>query len=290
VRDEKNIPAERTQQLRLLVQRRGVLSVREAQAALGVSRVTVRRDFVALEETGLVHRTRGGIVLASRATFSDYYGDRETLQVDAKAAIAKLAATLVEPRATLFIGQGTTCNFFAQALCDRGDLTVVSNSLRVIETLSSTNRGGMAVISTGGIVPPGYKDQVGHAAALGVARYRAQQAFISATAISEDGLFMDSSDQEEVARAMIDNAIELTVLADHTKLGKVSLLRVVGMSRVSTLVTDSPPPAAHLAWLSGAGVCVLAPGSQSEEWQAATEPIDGAPRLAASNAARNTVH
>jgi DeoR family transcriptional regulator, glycerol-3-phosphate regulon repressor len=275
VPDEKDIPAERTEQLRLLVQRRGILSVREAQAALGVSQVTVRRDFVALAETGLVRRTRGGIVLASRATFCDDYGDRETLQVDAKTAIATLAATLVEPRATLFIGPGTTCNFFAQALCDRGDLTVVTNSLQVIETLSRSMRNGTSVISTGGIVSSASKDQVGHAAALGVARYRAQQAFISATAISEDGLFMESSDQEEVARAMMDNAIEATVLADHTKLGKVSLLRVAEMSRVSTLVTDLPPLAAHLAWLSAAGVHVLAANSEAEKLPASLAPIDG---------------
>jgi DeoR family glycerol-3-phosphate regulon repressor len=280
VPEEKDIPAERTQQLRLLVQRRGVLSVKDAQAALGVSQVTVRRDFVALAETGLVRRTHGGIVLASRATFCGDYGDRETLEVDAKAEIATLAATLVEPRATLFIGPGTTCNFLAQALCDREDLTVVTNSLEVIETLSRNKRSGTAVISTGGIVPSGRKDQVGHAAALGVGRYRAQQAFISATAISEDGLFMASSEQEEVARAMIDNTIEATVLADHTKLGKVSLLRVVEMSRVSTLVTDLPPRAADLAWLSAAGVRVLAANSDAETWPGPRPPADGAPVIA----------
>ncbi|MFD0502170.1 DeoR family transcriptional regulator [Streptomyces chiangmaiensis] len=54
------IPAARLERLRELVSSNGVVSLREAQRALGVSVMTVRRDFTALEEKGLVRRTRGG--------------------------------------------------------------------------------------------------------------------------------------------------------------------------------------------------------------------------------------
>jgi DeoR family transcriptional regulator, fructose operon transcriptional repressor len=272
VHSERDIPAERTGRLRRLVQLRGVLSVRAAQAELGVSEMTVRRDFLALEEAGLVQRTRGGVILTRRVSFENRFGDREALQVEAKTAIAKLATGLVEPNATVFIGAGTTCELFAREVRDHVTLTVITNSVRVVlEAL--TAHDGMKVISTGGVVRGDNKDLIGHAAELGISRYRAQQAFIPVAGLCEDGLFSDSSDEDAVTRVMMDNAAEVVVLADHTKLGKVSFVRIAELGEVGTLVTDLTPPTSQLSWLSAAGVRVMAADALAENAEGPSRSI-----------------
>jgi len=53
---------------------------------------------------------------------------------------------------------------------------------------------------------------------------------------------------------MIRQARSVTVLADHTKLGRAALVKVCDAEAVARLVTDSPPEAELQSLLDRAGV------------------------------------
>jgi len=59
-------------------------------AELGVSEMTIRRDFAALEAKAQVQRTHGGAVLTERMILEFDYRERLERNRDAKRAIAKL--------------------------------------------------------------------------------------------------------------------------------------------------------------------------------------------------------
>jgi DeoR/GlpR family transcriptional regulator of sugar metabolism len=253
-----DIPAARLERIQELVRRNTVVSLRQVQQELGVSEMTVRRDFAALDELGIVRRTRGGIVAVERVAPNVPYTERSAHEGQAKQAIGELAASCVEPGDTVFIGAGTTCLAMARALSTREDVTVVTNSVQMLVTLMPNPK--LTVISTGGVAGRHDQDLSGPLTRQALAGIRTRKAFIGASGVTPDGLFDASETRAEVNRTMSEHAAATYVLADHTKLGTSALTLVVPIGDVDTLVTDRPLARADRNWLADAGaVTVLAP-------------------------------
>ncbi|MNW01000.1 HTH-type transcriptional repressor GlcR [compost metagenome] len=60
-----------------------------------------------------------------------------------------------------------------------------------------------------------------------------------------------------MARAMIAQAQGVTVLADHSKIGRPAVFEVAQLAKVARIVTDRLPEPAMVAALSAAGVEVV---------------------------------
>jgi DeoR/GlpR family transcriptional regulator of sugar metabolism len=258
-----DIPAARLERIQELVRRDTVVSLRQVQQELGVSEMTVRRDFAALDELGVVRRTRGGVVAVERVAPNVPYTEHSTQEERAKQAIGELAASCVEPGDTVFIGAGTTCLAMAGALSTREDVTVVTNSVQMLVTLMPNPR--LTVISTGGVAGRHDQDLSGPLTRQALAGMRTRKAFIGASGITADGLFDASETRAEVNRTMSEHAAATYLLADHTKLGTSALTLVVPIDDVDTLVTDRPLSSADRDWLADAGrVTVLAPKTRKK--------------------------
>lgn len=257
-----DIPAARRERIQELIRRNTVVSLKQVQTELGVSEMTVRRDFAALDELGLVRRTRGGIIAVERVAPDVPYTERTAHEAEAKATIAALAASCVEPGDTIFIGGGTTCLAFARALGTQEEVTVVTNSVQVLVTLMPSTT--VSVVATGGVASKDNQDLTGPLTRQSLAGFRTQKAFIGISGVTPDGVFDASEDRGEINRLMSENSAATYLLADHTKLGRSALTLVVPVDRVDTLVTDSVPSAADVEWLEGSGMTtVLAPPRRS---------------------------
>lgn len=252
------MPAARHDRIRSLIREHGIVSLQEVKADLGVSEMTIRRDFAALEQQGVLQRTRGGVMAAGRVVSDRDYGERERLERGAKEAIGRVAATLVEDGDTIFLSGGTTLLELARALIGRHEITVVTNSVQAVSELIGAP--GMAVISTGGVASSKGEDMSGPVAEATISRLRARKAFIGASGITPDGVFNAALDRAAVDQLMVAGAGEVYVLADHTKVGHVSLALVTDLQPITALVTDAEVPKAQLQWLRKAGVKVLVGG------------------------------
>ncbi|SRR5579884_210947 len=250
-----SIPAARLDRIRSLVAERGIVSVRDLTEDLGVSDVTIRRDFALLEREGVLRRTRGGALSPDRVAASVPYDERQHLQADAKAQIGRAAAALVEPGDIIFLSSGTTSLAMARYLADRGRLTVITNSVHAVPVLMV--QPGITVISTGGRASADGGGLSGPLAEAAVAQCRARKAFIGCSGISREGVSNASLERAEVDRRMIDRAEEVYVLADHTKLGRVSLAMVAGLEMITAVVTDAAAPHAQIAALAESGLRVI---------------------------------
>lgn len=226
---------------------------------LGVSDVTIRRDFAVLEQEGVLRRTRGGALSTEILAPSVPYDERERLQADAKADIGRAAAALVHPGDVIFLSSGTTSLAMARSLAGRERVTVITNSVHAITEL--TTRSGMTVISTGGCASTPGGGLCGPLAEAAVAQLRAGKAFIGCSGISREGISNASLERAAVARRMIEGASEVYVLADHTKFGRRSLAIVAGLNAITAVITDAATPRAQLEMLEDSGVSVIvAPG------------------------------
>ncbi|GAA3807467.1 DeoR/GlpR family DNA-binding transcription regulator [Streptomyces chiangmaiensis] len=233
----------------------GVVSLREAQRALGVSVMTVRRDFTALEEKGLVRRTRGGVIAVGRVVADKPYTERSERELEAKAAIGRRAAALVDEGDTIFLSGGTTCLELARALSTRQNLTVITTSVPALTVLMANS--GLTVIATGGRADNLNRDLSGPVAESTLTRFRTRKAFIGASGITADGVFNSNLGRGTADRLMVAGSAETFVLADHTKVGTAALALVAPLSEVGGMVTDRLPDQAYQSWLAESGVAIV---------------------------------
>ena len=91
-----------------MLERNSSVQVAEVADALGVSRVTARADLDALARDGKLRRTHGGAVSLSRTLTVSIQDLRVNVNVEAKRAIARVAATFVQPGQSVLVDTGTT--------------------------------------------------------------------------------------------------------------------------------------------------------------------------------------
>ena len=251
----RQIAAQRQQQIIDLTNERGIVSVRELCETLGVSDMTIRRDFRTLARQGALRRTHGGAVSLSRPTSIYSYDERQRLQMEAKNAIGAAAAALVSDGDTLFLGSGTTVLALARHLHGRARLTIITDSIHVVQELFEDEN--VTLIATGGIANKTSGSFTGSIAESTVARLRAHKTFLSTTGVSPEGFSHDSLEEAALQRQMIACAGDIYMLADHTKFAKLSLAITAALGDVTGVVTDGATPTEALTWLRDADVQIV---------------------------------
>lgn len=224
-----------------------IVSIQNLSEALDVTPMTIRRDLIQLEEMGLCQRTHGGAISASRSILIDTpYNERELLYVNEKRAIAKRAAEMVHEGDTIAIDSGTTTLHFAQALREKKNITVITNSVYILTELYDCK--SINVISCAGTLSRSeYTESdigdpclVGPLAEMTMRRFRPSKAFVGTTSLSLiDGLSNSVLDQALTKQAMIDVSAEVVLMADHSKFGHVSNAIVGPVTIVDYLITDT---------------------------------------------------
>lgn len=222
----------------------------------GVSEATIRRDLSHLARQGRIRRTHGGALSVSAGTAEPPAHQRGPEQAEEKRRIGQAAAALVKDGETVFLGSGTTTFCVAQALAERGNLTVITNALNVANVLVANPR--ITLILVGGVVRQSELSMIGHIAEQTLGELRADKVIMGIRAIHVDkGLTNDYLPETLTDRAIIGLAPRVIIVADHTKLGRVSTAFLAPLSRVNTLVTDDGAPAEAVQPFRSAGIEVI---------------------------------
>lgn len=247
------------------------VSVEELAARLGTSRETVRRDLGALDREGALRKVHGGAVpiaprraagFADPAALEGPFERRVTENAEAKRAIARAAVALLRPGDSVFVDTGSTTLALGEALARAEALTVITNSAAIARL---AERGsGARVYLIGGEYRRGGQESVGDMAVEQIRRLRAAHAFLTVGSLDAAGAADFDLQEAQVARAMVERADAVTVLADATKFEARAVFPVVALEGLARLVTDRLPEALRGA-LEGAGVApVVAPAGAGE--------------------------
>jgi DeoR/GlpR family transcriptional regulator of sugar metabolism len=227
---------ERQEQMLRFIQEHKRATVDELIAHFGVSAATVRRDLDTLEKQGKVKRFRGGAMLGQAPPELPAL-QRAQEQSEEKARIGKEAAQLVENGDTIFLGSGTTVLEVAKNLHERKNLTVITNSLLVVNELAHDEAIDTVVI--GGMLRHSELSMIGHIAEQALAEVRASKVFMGIRAIDlKNGLTNDYLPETLTDRAILNIGAQTVILADHTKCGVISTAFLAPLSAVDVLITD----------------------------------------------------
>jgi len=254
---------ERHNRILSLLNERQRLTTDMFAAELGVSKETVRRDLIELEQLGKLARVHGGAIPSEQTSAQPEasYLERARLQRSEKQAIARAAAALIESGQTCFIDAGSTTHALAQELAQGTprSLRVITNSFDVALSLSA--RPEIEVHQLGGQLGSEMPATYGEFTVSEIARFHVDLALLSPTALCPQRGAMDYAWHEaSVARTMIAHARKCLLLADASKLGASSRMQICVPAAVDILVTDASADAETLRALreGGVGQVVLA--------------------------------
>lgn len=216
--------------------RDGQIVAKVVSAELNLSEDTIRRDLRELAREGLLQRVHGGALPASPAVV-DFAG-REALASDAKKAIGRAAAAMIQPGQVVFLDGGTTTRELALHIPSTLKATVVTHSPTV--ALALVSHPGVEVISIGGRLFKHSVVSIGAGAIEAISRIRADVYFMGVTGIHvEVGLSTGDFEESQVKRAIMGAAAETIVLVSPEKLNTASRYVIAGLKEVDGIIVPS---------------------------------------------------
>ena len=131
---------ERQQRLLRFIEQQQRITVNQIVEHFDVSLATARRDLETLADQGKVQRVHGGAIAVRQAPPEPPVMQRAAEQSSEKARIGQAAADLIGDGETIFLSSGTTVLEVARRLRGKRDLTVITNSLLVVNELADARR------------------------------------------------------------------------------------------------------------------------------------------------------
>lgn len=237
-----------------LARAKGNVDVETLSEAFMVTPQTIRRDLGVLCDGDYLRRVHGGAVFNDLQVNLGYQARRH-IAVNAKRRIGEVAARLIPDGSSLFINIGTTNEQVARYLKHKRDLMVITNNVNVVTILMGST--GVELVVAGGVVRHEDGGIVGERASDFLSQFRVDYAVIGTSAIDADGTLLDYDYREIlVARAIIEHARSVILVADASKFERTAPVRIAHIRGVHHFVTDRRPPAAFTEHCRDAGVFV----------------------------------
>lgn len=231
---------QRQQEILLLVQQQGFVSVETLARNFKVTPQTIRRDINTLCDKQLLTRYHGGAGLSSSVENVDY-ATRQVMHLEEKRRIAEMTASHIPDRASIFINIGTTTEEVAKALQNHTGLRIITNNLNVASILRGNP--SFEIIIAGGAVRQWDGGITGEATIDFIRQFKVDFGIIGISCIDADGTLLDFDYHEvRVAQAIIENSRQVYLVADRSKFDRCAMVRLGSIAQIDALFTDRPPP------------------------------------------------
>lgn len=219
-----------------LLRTEGRLVASELPDRIGVSGHTIRRDLAELAADGHIQRVHGGAV--ARSAVAGTYDGRERQQVAGKAAVARSAATLLEPDQIAIVDGGTTALALVEAFPPDHRGTVVTHSPLVAAALA--RRPGVEVVIAGGTLDARAMVAVGAQTIRAYSAVTADVCFLGVWSLSAaTGISSRYYEEAEVRRVMVKRADRVVALASADKLNTVAPFQSAPASALTHVATEA---------------------------------------------------
>lgn len=235
---------------------KGHVLVQDLCEKLNVSSVTIRKDLNYLESLGLLFRNHGGASKQVRYAYEKNVGEKESINVEAKQAIAKAALSLIQENDCIILASGTTMHYLARMLVNFGALTVLTSSLRV--AIELCNNPNINIIQLGGEVRKSSTSIVGSISEGILKQFSCNKLFLGVDGIdAEFGISTSNAAEAHLNQIMMECADQTVILADSSKLNKKGFGKIAALDQVDYLITDNGICAEDRAGMEEVGVKVM---------------------------------
>ena len=249
----RDLAPERQKRVLEIVRQRNAVRVDELCEALSVSPATIRRDLEILEGEGAVRRVHGGAVDGQARLDEPLFDDKTGLAGEEKIRIARQAYARIREGDTIYLDGGSTILELARLLRDRGDITVVTNSLRAATELAAS---GPRLILLGGEFRRRSQTVVGTLTRSLLETIYLDIAFMGTIGVTEEGLTTTDPNEAYTKQLVMTRAQQVVLLADSTKIGKVSFAHAGNPADIAVMITDGGADPHFLKAMKKIGVTV----------------------------------
>ncbi len=221
-----------------MLAKNGSVWVSKLSDELGVTEETIRRDLEKLEAQESLRRTHGGAVPMDESTYELSLEKRKSTNVDVKKRLAAEAVKYVASGDTIFLDASTTTFYMAKELKTLENVTVITNSIRVVCEL--TGLDNIKVISVGGVASSN-QSFVGNLAENSIAEnYFANKMFFSSKGITADAGILESNEKEcGIKQKMMKNSGKKYFLCDRSKIGRIGFVKLSPLDKIDVFITDA---------------------------------------------------
>jgi Transcriptional regulators of sugar metabolism len=218
------------------LQEKESVRVDELTKEFGVSKVTIRTDLDSLEQKGLLVRTHGGAMASEKQSFVRLITNTINESPNEKDLICREAARLIESGDTIILDNGSTTVHLATYIRNK-NLTVATGSLLAMERLADD--ASVELIMLGGILRRYSMGAIGPMVKNCLQQFHSRWLFMGASGMSvEGGITCTNLIEAETKQAMLKSADLVCLLADSSKMGKVSFAKVCQWDEIDYLITD----------------------------------------------------
>jgi DeoR family transcriptional regulator of aga operon len=229
-----------------MVRDREFVRVADLSTMFGTSEVTIRSDLDVLAEMGRLQRVHGGAVVRDPAaggerSFEEALGTAH----EEKSAIGRYAASLIRSGETVILDVGTTTTAIARALVEREDLTdvVVFTSALTLALELEAAIPRISVVVTGGTLRPKQHSLVEPMAGYVLDKVNAATSFMGCNGVHVDaGVTNVNLPEAAMKRRIVASSQRCVVVADGSKIGNISVVKITDLDSVDLLITGASAP------------------------------------------------
>lgn len=236
------IAIERQRYILQQLREKGIINLKEITRELGISEITVRRDFEKLEKQGKLTRVLGGAALTDKPEETDIaelpMRKRNMIHAEEKKRVAEYAASLVHEGDSVFLDAGTTMVPLMKLL-EKMHIKIVTYSQLLL--------GGYSVeaeiFQIGGIYKPYYALSVGPIAQEILKRFHFDIAFLGCSGIDTALRMCYTTEVEglQMKQIAMENAQRSYMLLDQYKLGRSGFSQFASTDAFTGLICDALP-------------------------------------------------
>ncbi|MFC3180811.1 DeoR/GlpR family DNA-binding transcription regulator [Cypionkella sinensis] len=245
-------PETRREEIAAYVLQQGEARIDDLVQRFGVSRMTIHRHIDQLAQAGLLRKLHGAVSALPSGVYESLFRYRQTVASAEKSALGRAALSYIEPGQVVMIDDSSTTHALANLLPDIAPLTVITNSLASIQSLTGTE--DITLIGLGGQYHPTYNAFIGHLCENALPGLRANVLICSASAAQNGTAYIQDAQVTRVKQAMMASANKRILLLNHEKFGRSALHALAPLTAFDAVLTGTALPAAEAEALTSAGV------------------------------------
>ncbi|OOF71491.1 glucitol operon DNA-binding transcriptional repressor SrlR [Rodentibacter caecimuris] len=201
---------------------------------------TIRKDLTVLENEHKVLRTYGSVVLVGNDKEDDELPmtNKTYINLEQKRKIAKVAVSLLKDGDSMIIDSGSTVLQMIPFLGKLDNLTIMTNSLHIINSLVVLENNH-ELLMCGGTYRSRSASFHGILAESTFDKFHFDKLFIGTDGFDLELGLTTFNEVHGVSKAMTGAAKEIIVLADSSKFGRRSPNMVCPLEKIDVVITDS---------------------------------------------------
>ena len=219
-----------------LIIERGSTRVEELSEHFNVSAMTLYRDLAALEARHIITRHKGTVSLLVSSISETPFEFRLRQEAEAKMAVGKAAAKIVDSYATVFLDDSTTAHNVIDFIADPGSKEFITNSLASARKIADSEHKSLTVL--GGKLVRQLDAMFGPTTTRTVRELAFETAVFSTASIKDGTIFHPYPDVAGFKSELIKRVSVPILVATGSKFDRVALHRIADVADFKYLVVD----------------------------------------------------